>query len=39
MDTALAAASPYVIEVTVPRGGETSPWSLLHPNLPDQTPF
>ena len=39
IDRALAADAPYVIEVTVPRGSETSPWSLLHPQLPDQTPY
>lgn len=28
---ALAAGAPSVIEVVVPRGSETSPWSLIHP--------
>ena len=34
LERALAAGAPVVIEVTVPPGAETSPWSFLHPAPP-----
>ncbi len=34
LEQALAAGRPVVIEVQVPRGGETSPWRFLHPPAP-----
>jgi acetolactate synthase I/II/III large subunit len=30
---ALAAGKPVLIEITVPQGGETSPWEFIHPKL------
>jgi acetolactate synthase-1/2/3 large subunit len=33
LEDALAAAAPRVIEVTIPRGSEVSPWEFLHPKI------
>ena len=32
---ALAANAPYVIEVEVPRGTDSSPWPFIHPEPPE----
>jgi len=34
LEKALAAGRPVVIEVRSPPGGETSPWSFIHPAAP-----
>ena len=34
LSTALGADAPVLIEVPVPRGSDTSPWSFLHPTPP-----
>ncbi|MNV28936.1 Acetolactate synthase [compost metagenome] len=33
LEHAFAADKPVLIEVTVPRGGDTSPWPFLHPTF------
>lgn len=33
LERAFAADKPVLIEVTVPRGGDTSPWTFLHPTF------
>lgn len=37
LEQALAAGAPAVIEVRCPPGGETSPWTFLHPAAPTGT--
>jgi acetolactate synthase-1/2/3 large subunit len=34
LEQALAAAAPQLIEITVPRDSEASPWRFIHPPLP-----
>jgi acetolactate synthase-1/2/3 large subunit len=33
LERAFAADKPVLIEVTVPRGGDTSPWTFMHPTF------
>jgi acetolactate synthase-1/2/3 large subunit len=39
LERALAADAPVLIEVSVPRGADADPWTFLHPQFADQTPF